>query len=208
MPLPPATIRSRLPPSAEEVYHMAMPIRVDDVTTIEELLALPDDGLRHELLDGVHVVTPAPALPHQAVLLRFIRALDHALLGCDLLALLPSPADIRLGPRTLVQPDLFAFRKESGRRVREWSEVGVPVLAIEFLSPSTAARDRGAKRRIYQRAGVAEYWIVDLDARLVERWLPEDVRPEILDERLLWAPPELSTLLTLDLPALFAEALE
>jgi hypothetical protein len=54
--------------------------------------------------------------------------------------------------------------------VREWSEIGVPVLAIEFLSPSTASRDRGAKRRIYQRAGVAEYWTVDLDARLVERW--------------------------------------
>ena len=70
------------------------------------------------------------------MLLRFIRALDRALLGCDLLALLPSPADVRLGPRTLVQPDLFVFRKDSGRHVCEWSEVGVPVLAIEFLSPS------------------------------------------------------------------------
>jgi len=186
---------------------MAMAIRVDDVTTIEQLLALPDDGLRHELLEGVHVVTPAPTPPHQAVLLSFIRALDRALLGCDLLALLPSPADIRLGPRTLVQPDLFVFRKESGSSVREWSEVGVPVLAVELLSPSTAARDRGAKRRIYQRAGVAEYWIVDLDARLVERWLPGDARPEILDGQLVWASPELSVPLTMDLPALFAEAL-
>jgi Uma2 family endonuclease len=184
-----------------------VPSRVDDVTTIEQLLALPDDGMRHELLDGVHVVTPAPAYPHQAALLVMIRALDPVLQRSETLALLPSPADIRFGHRILVQPDLFVFRKESGHRVREWSEIGVPVLAIEFLSPSTASRDRGSKRRIYQRAGVAEYWIVDLDARLVERWRPDDVRPEILDERLVWAPPELAMPVTLDLPALFTEVL-
>jgi len=186
---------------------MAMPIRVEQVTTIEQLLALPDDGLRHELLDGVHVATQSPAYPHQAALRELLLALGASLHRNDRLALLTSPADIRFGPRTLVQPDLFVFRKEPGRRVREWSEIGVPVLAIEFLSPSTAARDRGKKRRIYQRAGVVEYWIVDLDARLVERWRPDDVRPEILDERLVWAPPELSVPLTLDLPALFAEVL-
>ena len=186
---------------------MAMPNRVDEVTTIEQLLALPDDGQRHELLDGVHVVTPAPAYPHQSVLQVFQVALYAELRGNERLAVLASPADVRLSPRTLVQPDLFVFRKEPGHRVREWSEVGVPVLAIEFLSPTTAARDRGAKRRIYQRAGVAEYWIVDLDARLVERWLPDDVRPEILDERLTWAPPELPAPLTIDLPAIFEEAI-
>mgnify|MGYP001569354985 FL=1 len=186
---------------------MAMPSRVDEVTTIEQLLALPDDGLRHELLDGVHVVTPAPMPPHQAVLHRFVLALGNALAASDGFAVLASPADIRLGRRTLVQPDVFVFRKERGRPLREWSEVGVPVLAIEFLSSSTAARDRGAKRCIYQRAGVAEYWIVDLDARLVERWRPDDVRPEILDERLVWALAELPTPVSLDLPAVFEEVL-
>jgi Uma2 family endonuclease len=186
---------------------MAMPNTLAHVTTIEQLLALADDGLRHELLDGVHVVTPAPAYLHQRLLAEFSLALGVALRGSECLVLLASPADIRFGPRTLVQPDLFVFRQELGHRVREWAEVGVPILAIEFLSPTTAARDRGAKRRIYQRAGVAEYWIVDLDARLVERWRPEDVRPEILDERLAWAPPELSVPLTLDLPTTFAAAL-
>ena len=186
---------------------MAMPNRVDQVTTIEQLLALPDDGLRHELLDGVHVVTPAPMPPHQTALHRFVLALGNALAESDTFAVLASPADIRFSPRILVQPDLFVFRKERGRPLRKWSDVGLPVLAIEFLSPSTAARDRGSKRRIYQRAGVAEYWIVDLDARLVERWRPDDVRPEILDERLVWAPPELAMPVTLDLPALFTEVL-
>jgi len=186
---------------------MAMPTKLDEVTTIEQLLALPDDGLRHELLDGVHVVTPAPAWPHQRVLQEFWHPLYVALTGHEKLYVLPSPADIRLGPRELVQPDLFVYRAEPGHRVRGWRDVGVPVLSIEFLSPTTAARDRGAKRRIYQRAGVAEYWIVDLDARLVERWRSDDIRPEILDERLVWAPSELQEPLTLDLPAIFAAAL-
>lgn len=186
---------------------MAMPTKLDEVTTIEQLLALPEDGCRHELLDGVHVVTPAPMPPHQTVLQEFQVALYTVLRGNDRLTVLASPADIRFGPRTLVQPDLFVFRKERGHLVREWSEVGVPVLAIEFLSPTTAARDRGAKRRLYLRAGVDEYWIVDLDARLVERWRPDDIRPEILDEQLVWAPAELQAPLTLDLPSLFATAL-
>jgi len=186
---------------------MAMPIRVEEVTTIEQLWALPEDGLRHELLDGVHVVTPAPGYRHQAVLIEFVAVLKTALGASDELKLLSSPADIRFGPRTLVQPDLFVFRKEPGRPVRGWPDVGVPVLAIEFLSPSTAARDRNTKRRIYQRAGVAEYWIVDTDARVVERWRHDDIRPEILDEKLTWAPPEIAAPIVLDLPTLFTAAL-
>src|SRR5689334_2647886 len=167
---------------------MAMPSRASAVSTIEELLALPEDGLRHELLDGVHVVTPAPEYPHQAVLGEIFAALHQALAGHAELQVLASPADIVLSPRTLVQPDLFVIRRQPGQRIRKWSEVGVPVLAIEFLSPGTAARDRGAKRRIYQHAGVAEYWIVDLDARLVERWRPGDERPEIALATLRWEP--------------------
>ncbi len=185
---------------------MAMPTREGVVTTIEELLALPDDGLRHELLDGVHVVTPAPEYPHQAVLGEFYGPLFKALEGHDELQLLTSPADIVLSPRTLVQPDVFVVRKEPGKLIKKWSEVGVPVLAIEFLSPSTAARDRGTKRRIYQRAGVAEYWIVDLDARLVERWRPGDERPEVVSQELVWKPLPVVTA-RLDLPALFARVL-
>ncbi len=185
---------------------MAMPTREGVVTTIEELLALPDDGLRHELLDGVHVVTPAPEYAHQGVLGEFYFALRKALEGQDELQVLTSPADIVLSPRTLVQPDVFVVRKEPGKLVKKWSEVGVPVLAIEFLSPSTAARDRGAKRRIYQRAGVAEYWIVDLDARLVERWAPGDERPEVVNQELVWKPLPAVTA-RLDLPTLFARVL-
>jgi Uma2 family endonuclease len=186
---------------------MAMPTRESVVTTIEELLALPDDGLRHELLDGVHVVTPAPEYPHQGVLGEFCFALRKALEGQDELQVLTSPADIVLAPRTLVQPDVFVIRKQPGKVLKQWSEVGVPLLASEFLSPSSAARDRGAKRRIYQRAGVAEYWIVDLDARLVERWRPGDERPEIVMETLRWEPASNVQPIMIDLAELFRKVL-
>ena len=186
---------------------MAMPTRASAVSTIEELLALPDDGMRHELLDGVHVVTPAPRLSHQAVLGELSYMLRRGLEGSTDFMLLASPADIVLGPKTLVQPDLFVIHKPADVRLAQWSDVGVPVLAIEFLSPSTAARDRGAKRRIYQRAGVAEYWIVDSDARLVERWRPDDERPEILTEILQWDPGTGMTPAVIDLRQLFRQAL-
>ena len=186
---------------------MAMPTRQETITTIEELLALPEDGLRHELLDGVHVVTPAPALPHQTVLGEVGFRLRKTLEGSDQLVVLHSPADIVLGPRTLVQPDLFVVKKQPGQLLREWSDVGIPVLAVEVLSPSTAARDRGRKRRIYQEAGVTEYWIVDLDARLVERWRPGDSRPEVVNEVLVWEPTGSIPPIQIDLPALFASVL-
>jgi Uma2 family endonuclease len=157
------------------------------VTTIEELLALPYDGMRHELLDGEHVVTPTPSLPHQVVLQRLHDALRSAVAAVEGVELLWSPADIHLGPRTLVQPDLFIVQLAHVGLRAAWKEVPPPMLAAEVLSPSTAARDRGTKRRIYLGAGVEEVWIVDIDAHLIERWRRGDTRPEMADAELEWA---------------------
>ncbi len=165
---------------------MGMPTP-ESVTSIDELLALPDDGLRHELLDGQHVVTPAPTRTHQRAVAEFFLALKAGLGDRVDLEVLFSPADIQLGPRTLVQPDLFILAKHQPEENREWKDAPLPMLAVEVLSPGTAARDRGVKRRIYLDASVEEYWIVDLDARLVERWQQGDDRPEILDDTLTWS---------------------
>jgi Uma2 family endonuclease len=192
-----------LPFSRRAEQFMAMPAITDPVTTIDHLLALPYDGQRHELLDGVHVVTPAPLLPHQRVIMALIRVLDSVCVEREDAELFMSPADVILTPRTLVQPDVFIVRKTHGKPLRAWSEVGIPLLAIEILSPSTASRDRGVKRRIYQSAGVGEYWIVDLDARLIERWAPGDKRPEVLAESLAWTLPGGASGV-IDVEALFA----
>jgi Uma2 family endonuclease len=89
-----------------------------------------------------------------------------------------------------------------------WRDIPPPLLAVEVLSPGTAARDRGIKRQLYQTAGVSEYWIVDLDFRMVERWRPGDERPEILRETLTWQPPGSKDSVEIDLTDFFREILE
>lgn len=171
--------------------------------TREMVLALPDDGNRYELFDGELLVTPAPALRHQAMVSLLFAELNSYVRKHRLGWVLTSPADLSLGGEQLSQPDLFVVpylpRRES------WSDVPNPVLVIEVLSPSTARLDRIVKRRRFQRAGINEYWIVDPDARVVERWRPDDERPEILDQRLRWHPEGAPEPLDIDLPRLFLD---
>jgi Uma2 family endonuclease len=187
---------------------MGMPAAPHDVTTLEEFFSLPEDNTRrHELLDGVYVVSPPPSYRHQHVVMALYRCLTPALESHPDLLLFPVLGDIVLAPRTVVQPDLFVIPKPASRDVR-WRDIGRPVLAIEVLSPTTAARDRGTKRQLYQEAGVPEYWIIDIDSRLVERWRPGDERPEVLRERLVWQPPGSSDSLEIDLFKFFSRTLD
>lgn len=186
---------------------MGMPAIPDSVTTLDEFFALPEENTRrHELLDGVYVVTPCPTFLHQRAVMTLWHLLMPAMAGHPDLLLFPVLGDIVLGPRTVVQPDLFIIPKPPSVDVH-WRDVALPLLAVEVLSPGTAGRDRRIKRPLYQQAGVLEYWIVDLDSRLVERWRPGDDRPEILHETLTWQPSESAAPFQLDLVAFFAEVL-
>lgn len=174
--------------------------------TADLVRALPDDGRRYELISGELVVTPAPRGLHQVVLSELFRRLDAHLVATGAAHILWSPADISLGEDEVLQPDLFVYRTSSGRHLRDWSDIADLLLVIEVSSPSTARYDKTLKRLRYQRAGVPEYWVVDTDARLVERWRPDDTRPEILTDLLTWQPVPGASALDLDLPELFAEA--
>lgn len=176
--------------------------------TAEMVRALPEDGKRYECIDGELFVTPAPRLLHQRALTTLLLLLHVYVKRHQVGELLFSPADIEFDPRTLVQPDLFVAPFVGGRRPRNWPEIHELLLAVEVLSPSTARADRQVKRRKYQRQGVPEYWIVDLDARLVERWRPADERPEILELRLEWRPAGAPEPLAIELAAFFSEVLD
>ena len=184
---------------------MGMPA-FESVTTIDELLALPEDGRRHELLAGSHVVTPSPRPDHQRVVFAIARLLEDEIAGREDLEVFGASGDIILRPDTVVEPDVFLLRSGPGRRFSSWRDAPVPLLAVEVLSPSTVARDRGIKRRLYLEAGVEEYWIVDVDARMIERWRAGDTRPEIVEQELGW---ELSVGVagTVDVPGLFERIL-
>jgi Uma2 family endonuclease len=173
--------------------------------TRADLLALPDDGQRHELVSGVHIVTPAPQHPHQRVLSRLFVLLHPYVERHGLGELIWSPADLAFGEDEVLQPDLFLVPPPyvAGDR---WEQIERLALVIEVLSPSTARYDRGLKRDRYQRAGVPEYWVVDLEARLIERWRPADDRPEVARTTLVWHPTGAPESLTLVLDAIFPAA--
>ncbi len=170
--------------------------------TRAEVLALPDDGRRYELVDGELLVSPAPPYVHQRAVGEFYRRLHDYVDRHQLGEALFSPSDLDLRAEQLVQPDLFVVAPPAGRAA-EWGEVGIPLLVVEVLSPSTARYDRITKRRRYQRSGIPTYWVVDLDARLVEIWSPDAVAPTIADVSLEWRPKPAVAALVMDLEACF-----
>jgi Uma2 family endonuclease len=182
---------------------MGMP-DVVKIWTREEVLALPDDGNRYELVDGELLVSPSPRPVHQFAIMAFARRLDPYVRGNGLGYLLAAPADLDLKSGQLVQPDLFVLEADA-RPLTDWAAAGIPRLVIEVLSPSTARFDRVTKRRRYQRSGIPDYWIVDLDARLVEVWTPESLSPSIVDAVLVWQPDPARAPLEIDLPECFRE---
>ena len=187
---------------------MGMPAIPESVTTLDDFFALPEDNSRrHELLDGVYVVSPPPSYRHQRAVMTLYHRLLPAIAGRSDLFLFPVPGDVVLNPRSVAEPDLFLIPKPPSIDTH-WRDMPRPLLVVEILSRSTAARDRLVKRRLYQQGGIPEYWIVDLDARLVERWRPTDERPEILSERLSWQLTEITAPFELDLTAFFAEVLD
>ena len=181
---------------------MGMPTRQTDWTA-EMVRALPDDGKRYEVLDGVLVVSPAPSWQHQRAVRILLGILQSHCERHGLGEALASPADIEFSPRDLVQPDVFVVPTVAS----SWQEVGSLLLAVEVLSPSTARVDRHEKRPTYQRYRVPEYWIVDLDARTFERWRPDDTRPEVLLDAITWEPRDGIPPLEINLPEFFAAAL-
>jgi Uma2 family endonuclease len=173
--------------------------------TRDAALALPDDGNRYELVDGELLVSPSPRPVHQAIVVRLVRLLAPYVERHRLGTLSIAPADLDLGSEQLVQPDLFVVAETDGRALARWEGWGVPILAIEVLSPATARHDRLTKRRLYQRSRVSAYWIVDPDARMAEVWTPDSAAPEVEDVRLTWQPDPAVEPLVIGLEQIFED---
>lgn len=175
--------------------------------TADMVRALPEDGNRYEVVAGELLVTPAPSWRHgdavveSCVLLRrYCR--EHGVGHVKI-----APQDVEFDERNMVEPDLFVVPLVDGLKPLDWAAVRQLLLAVEVLSPGTARHDRFTKRALYQARGVPEYWIVDPNTRMVERWRPGDERPELLADTLEWQPDAARPLLSIDLPRYFAEVL-
>lgn len=181
--------------------HMATASRV---WTVEELWRLPPDGNRYEIVDGELFVTPTPRRVHQDAAGDLHIALQSYLKPIGIARSYMAPSDVLSGPNTLVQPDVFVVPLVDGRVPHDWNQLRQLLLAVEIISPASARADRTVKRRLYLDMGVPEYWIVDVDARLVERWRTGDSRPAIITEQLEWQPDPAHPAFVLDLPGFFA----
>ncbi len=181
---------------------MAMP--VTRRYTAADLASMPDDGQRYELIHGGLLVTPSPRYDHQAIVTRLIVELltylnPHGLLHDLIIA----PADITLGPDTIVQPDLLVVDSTMVQRTRLWTDVTTIHLVIEVISPSTVRVDRGAKRQLYQEREIPRYWIVDGAKRHVEVVAANAQATVTERERLAWRHPALEDECVIDLVRLF-----
>jgi len=138
-----------------------------------EYCCFPDDGWRHEIIDGDHVMTPAPSTTHQTVSKRLQHQLYTQIELAGLGLVFNAPIDVQLTEHDIVQPDLVVVLKVPIDRTRMITQTkinGVPDLVVEILSPSTAAIDTALKKQLYERTGVAEYWIADPDNQRLERY--------------------------------------
>jgi Uma2 family endonuclease len=137
--------------------------------TYEDLLALPDDGMRHELIDGEHFVTPAPSWIHQTVVGNLHRIIANHVRANRRGVIFVAPLDVVFSKHDVVEPDVLFFTPAGFKRhIGKHNAEGPPDLAVEVLSPSTRRRDEILKRRLYERRGVGEYWIVDPELETVK----------------------------------------
>lgn len=138
--------------------------------TYEEYAALPDDGKRYEIVDGVLYMPPSPSGPHQDAAFEIAVYLRARIKLASLGLVRMAPFDVVLSPRDTVQPDVFVILNETRAKITVEKSyiIGAPDLVVEIASPGTATRDRNKKYHAYARAGVREYWIADPDAHTVE----------------------------------------
>jgi Uma2 family endonuclease len=143
--------------------------------TYDDFLLFPDDGQRHELIDGEHYVTPSPNTAHQRIVGRLHLAIGGYLEKHPVGELFLAPFDVVFSHFDVVEPDLLYITAERRQEILTAQHVrGTPDLVIEVGSPGTRRRDETIKRRLYERAGVVEYWFVDPDREVVRIYARRD----------------------------------
>jgi Uma2 family endonuclease len=147
---------------------MATTSQFDARLSYADLVRLPDDGLRHEIIDGVHYVTPSPVLRHQTLVKRLLVAIENYLETHDGVGeIFAAQVDAVFTRWDVVVPDLTFVAADQRTILTQPNIQGAPALVVEVLSPRTKKRDLGVKKDLFERGGVREYWVVDPDANTV-----------------------------------------
>lgn len=147
-----------------------MVAKIEPLMTVEDLDAMPEGGNRYEVIEGELFVSRAPGLPHQLVTANIIGCFLKYLEGNPIGRIVPTPGLI-LSQFSGVTPDLVFYSHARGKEIIANDRLNAaPEIVIEILSSGreNISRDRIAKRQLYAKHGVSEYWIVDSENRAVE----------------------------------------
>jgi Uma2 family endonuclease len=198
----------RLPFKRRAEQIMSMPAAQRRWTAREVRQLIADNPLhtpRYELVDGELLVTPSPSFVHQRAVDRLYFALAIYLLRNPIGEVYTSPSDVELESNSMTQPDLFVLPIHEVRRLLE-AELPARelLLSVEVLSPSSGRSDKVKKRFLYTRQ-IPEYWIVDTDSRVFERWRKHETKSDMIVDSLVWHPEGAAESFTLDLSAYFAD---
>lgn len=142
--------------------------RLKGVNVMQSNLAYQEE-YREELLNGeIVLMSPSPTLNHNRIVRNLTQIFSNFLEGkpCEIFV---DGADVYLSEKDKVVPDLvIVCRPEI---LQDDGIHGAPDLIVEILSPSTAKRDKGYKKDLYEKSGVREYWIVDPLNKAIEVYL-------------------------------------
>ncbi len=136
--------------------------------TYADFLLFPDDGRRHELLEGEHYVSPSPRTKHQKVSWNLAGLFDRFLTRHPLGEMFCAPYDVVLSDEDVVETDLVYVSAARAAIITEANVQGAPDLVVEILSESSGKADEITKRKLYERCGILEYWIVDPESEGVK----------------------------------------
>jgi Uma2 family endonuclease len=136
--------------------------------TYDDFVRFPDDGKRHELIDGEHYVTPSPNTRHQRIVINLAGLIWTFLQRSSIGEVFASPLDVVFSDFDIVAPDLLFISNARREVLTELNVRGAPDLVVEVGSPDTRRRDELTKHRLYERFGVSEYWVVDPDLDLIK----------------------------------------
>lgn len=138
--------------------------------TYDMYAAMPDDGHRYEIIDGVmEMMSPGPSTSHQSICRDLMFILMQSC-KTDYI-IFTSPIDVILSQTNVVQPDVLMIHRSRSHIVSKRGIEGAPDLVVEILSPGSRRRDKRLKMRAYEAHGVPEYWIIDPDARTLEQYV-------------------------------------
>lgn len=131
--------------------------------TIMEVYKMLPEGTLAELINGQLFMSPAPTNNHQRVVLAIYKLIDKLVGEKKLGEVFVAPSDVYLDDHSnAVQPDLyFVSLNNKMKLLDDEPNRGVPDLIVEILSPSNNRHDLDVKRKLYEKFGVLEYWIID-----------------------------------------------